>query len=93
MILYQEQKIFLDNCLDVLDKHGTDIESYIMFGEETSVRLYEDEVITILKSSDDKHMLMTRHRTDSNFFYFYDGVTISFHHEYVYLEDHISTLL
>jgi len=92
MILYQQQKEFLDNCLDLLDANGT-IVTDVLFGIESKCSIYEDNLIKIIKSNDDQRMVMTRKRTESPFFMFNEGITIRFHHEYVFLEEHIINLL
>lgn len=89
MILYNEQRTFLQKCLTILDLYGQDQSDVVMFGESVDAVVYEDNLIKIIKSIDDRHMIMLRKYNNYYFFYHKNGDTILFDREYIYLEDHI----
>lgn len=92
MILHPDKREFLHRCLDVLDKYGKR-NSFVILGKELDGNFYEDNLILIQKSDDNRWMEIVRKNTNFSFYYMQDGTTIYFHGEYVYLEDHINKLL
>lgn len=93
MILYNEQRKFLDACLTVLEKYGHDESDIVLFGTTSPSRVYEDNLIKIVKSIDDKNMIMIRKYNQYQFFYHMNGDTILFDREYIYLEAHIYKMI
>lgn len=92
MLLHPDKRQFLHKCLDVLDRFGTPTQ-VIILGQELDGISYEDNLIFIQKSNDDRWMQMVRKHTNFPFYYMQNGTTILFHGEYIYLEDHIDKLL
>lgn len=92
MILHPDKKAFLHKCLDVLDHYGTKARVHIL-GNELDGIMYEDELIFIQKSSDDLWMEIVRKLNNNPFYFMYNGDSIRFHGEYIYLEDHVNKLL
>lgn len=92
MILHPEKREFLHKCLDILDKYGTQSKVLIL-GRELDGILYEDNLILVMKSSDDRWMEILRKNTNNSVYYMQDGESIRFHGEYIYLEEHVDNLL
>ena len=92
MILHPDKRQFLHKCLDLLDKHGVKQEVLIL-GKHLDGIFYEDNVILIAKSLDDLHMEIERKANKNPVFFMEDGMSIRFHSEYIYLEDHVNNLL
>jgi len=92
MILHPDKKKFLHKCLDILDKYGKS-SPIIILGQELDGISYEDNLILILKSTDDRWMEIVRKTNNFSFYYMQNGTSIYFHGEYVYLENHVDKLL
>jgi len=93
MMLHIDQREFLLKCVDVLNRFGHDDSAYLLLGKERECRVYEDSVILIAKSNDDRWMEMIRKYNDNPFYWMDDGETIRFNSDFVYLEEHIEKLL
>jgi hypothetical protein len=92
-MLHIDQREFLLKCVDVLNRFGHDDSAYLLLGKERECRVYEDSVILIAKSNDDRWMEMIRKYNDNPFYWMDDGETIRFNSDFVYLEEHIEKLL
>lgn len=92
MILHPDKRQFLHKCLDLLDNRGIKQEVLIL-GKHLDGILYEDNVILIAKSLDDLQMEIERKSNNNPIFYMENGMTIMFHGEYIYLEEHVNKLL
>lgn len=92
MLLHPDKRQFLHKCLDILEKFGIPGQ-VIILGQELDGISYEDNLIFIQKSNDDRWMHMVRKTNNFPFYFMQNGTTILFHGEYIYLEDHIDKLL
>lgn len=93
MMLHIDQREFLLKCVDVLNRFGHNDSAYLLLGKERECRVYEDSVILIAKSNDDRWMEMVRKYNNNPFYWMDDGETIRFNSDFVYLEEHIEKLL
>ncbi len=93
MMLHIDQREFLLKCVDVLNRFGHDDSAYLLLGKARECKVYEDSVILIAKSNDDRWMEMVRKYNNNPFYWMDDGETIRFNSDFVYLEEHIEKLL
>lgn len=91
MILHPDKRVFLHKCLDILDKHGIQQE-VIILGKCLDGILYEDNIILIAKSLDDRYMEIERKSNNSPILFMEDGIIIYFQCDYIYLDQHLSYL-
>lgn len=92
MLLTEDQKNFLYNCDQVLSKYGKSTTDCIL-GRDCSVTTYKDTVIEIIKSDDGYEMEVIRCLEKLPIIWKQNNDYILFHAYYVYLENHLKTLL
>jgi len=93
MLLRIEQEEFLNKCLTLIDRLGEAKSDLRILGTTIDGKVYEDDVILIMKSDDNRWMEMERKYNNNPFFYLYEGNIIRFHGEYIFLEEHVEGLL
>lgn len=92
MLLTEDQKEFLYNCDIILTKYGKETENIIL-GKSCKCNYYVDDVIEIIKSLDGFDMEIVRCSENLPIIYKQLNNYILFHHNYVYLEQHIMHLI
>lgn len=94
MILHVDKKRFLDECHALIDKLGKDNTELIILGRDCIIgKLYEDDVIYISANEDKSLLEVQRKSVDSPIIFVEKGEPILFSGDYIFLVDHVQSLL
>ena len=92
MIITSDKKEFLDKCRTVLDNMGIKTDLVIL-GEELVGKVYEDTLIYIGMSEDNEYVEIVRKTNFNPVVYMKDGDIIRFGSDFIYITEHINTLI
>ena len=92
MLITDDRLSFYNACLECATRHGSSSDVHVLsyVGEGTQ---YADQLIYIAFSADKKWVEIERKNNNNVIVFVEDGITIRFDYEYIYLCDHINTLL
>ena len=93
MIIPIDKARFLDKCYSVSDKLVKSECEFSVLGNDVTGKLYSDELIYIAVSNDKSFVEVERKTNKSPLIFVENGEVILFSSDYIYLEDHIESLL
>ena len=92
MLISEEKRIFLSNCYTIAENLG-ELLDWIILGREVKAHLYEDELILIAVSEDTQMAEIIRKVDGNSIIFILNGDAIRFPGDFIYLCDHIDSLM